>query len=141
MISTKQWVEFCPPSLPKIPRGSPNTFHMPVIKQIIITWIRGIKWKYSSWYDYQSKDRYCGKAIKTLNYGSFWLWIEVCFVQGFTHSIGEQEKFILGREVYMSNPLHHLYISMHIHHTVLCTFPKALTMRTFLTITSIFNWQ
>ena len=37
------------------------------------------------------------------------------------------------------NPLHPI-ISMHILHTVLCTFPKVLTRRICLSIKSLFNW-
>ena len=37
------------------------------------------------------------------------------------------------------NPLHP-NISIHIHHTVLCTFTKVLTRRLCLTIKSFFSW-
>ena len=68
-------------------------------------------------------------------------------LSGMCHMIGDCNNLIycvgLGSYSIQSvhlNPLHP-NISMHILHTVLCTFPKVLTGRICLTVKSVFNWS
>ena len=51
----------------------------------------------------------------------------------------EKKDYIFLTFLHFFNPLHPI-ISMHILHTVLCTFPKVLTRRICLSIKSLFNW-